>query len=77
MEEPGDFTGPSHQFAQFPDPPVPESPTESTSVTTPTGRRLPFHLLTKTITSGGGDTSSNGLLSGHRRGASVATASSR
>ena len=68
VEETGDFTGPSHQFAQFPDPP-PESPTGST----PTGRRLPFHLLTKTM--GNGDTTS--MLAGHRRGASVATASSR
>lgn len=46
FEEPENFQGPSVQFATFPEPP-PDSP--GSLLTTPTGRRLPFHLLSKTV----------------------------
>ncbi|KAJ6539478.1 ankyrin repeat-containing domain protein [Mycena capillaripes] len=43
FEESGNYTGPPSQYAQFPEPPL-IAPDDNS---TPTGRRLPFNLLTK------------------------------
>ncbi|KAJ7179007.1 ankyrin repeat-containing domain protein [Mycena filopes] len=43
FEDSGKYTGPPSQYARFPEPPL-LAPDDSS---TPTGRRLPFHLLTK------------------------------
>lgn len=62
-EEPGSFTGPPSQYAQFPEPPLP-----SEDSSTPTaGRRMAFHSLAKPLP--GLDT----LTAGHRRGMSAAS----
>ncbi|KAJ6486392.1 ankyrin repeat-containing domain protein [Mycena vitilis] len=45
FEESGNYTGPPSQYAQFPEPPL-LAPDDSS---TPTGRRLPFHLLAKPL----------------------------
>ncbi|KIK68024.1 hypothetical protein GYMLUDRAFT_36836 [Collybiopsis luxurians FD-317 M1] len=59
-EEPGSFTGPPSQYAQFPEPPLP--PEDSSTPTA--GRRMAFHPLSKPL-----DT----LTAGHRRGMSAAS----
>jgi len=67
VEEPEESVGPSVQFAKLPElpgRPGSPSPTGST-VTTPTGRRLPFNLLSKTLSSNDHPPSL-----GHRRGSS-------
>jgi len=71
VEEPDEiFIGPSTQFAKFPEPPgSPALPSPSGSVvTTPTGRRLPFNLLSKTLSN-----SDHPSSLAHRRGASTAS----
>jgi len=70
MEEPEEYVGPSVQFAKLPELPARVgSPSPTGSVTTPTGRRLPFNLLSKTLSSND-HTPSLGLGS-HRRGSST------
>jgi uncharacterized protein len=64
-EEPGSFTGPPSQYAQFPEPP--SAPEDSSTPTA--GRRMAFHSLAKPLP--GLDT----LTAGHRRGMSAAASS--
>ncbi|KAH8830458.1 ankyrin repeat-containing domain protein [Flagelloscypha sp. PMI_526] len=65
------YIGPPSQFAHFPDPP-PGAVVPPEEVQTPTtGRRLPFHILTKS--SGSANVDSSSSSSGHRRGISAAS----
>lgn len=64
LEQPGSFTGPPSQYAQFPEPPLPP---EESSTPTAAGRRMAFHPLAKPLP--GLDT----LTAGHRRGMSAAS----
>ncbi|KAE9397127.1 ankyrin [Gymnopus androsaceus JB14] len=59
-EQPGSFTGPPSQYAQFPEPPLHQE--ESSTPTA--GRRMAFHSIAKPLP---------GLDSGHRRGMSAAS----
>ncbi|KAF9076761.1 ankyrin repeat-containing domain protein [Rhodocollybia butyracea] len=66
-EQPGGFTGPPSQYAQFPEPPEPKLPAED-SVSTPTaGRRMAFHSIAKPLPG------IEALTAGHKRGMSAAS----
>ncbi|KAF5390589.1 hypothetical protein D9757_002691 [Collybiopsis confluens] len=67
QEEPGSFTGPPIQYAQFPEPPLPP---ETSSTPTATGRRMVFHPLAKPLQ---GLDHIAAAAAGHRRGISAAS----
>ncbi|KAJ3837878.1 ankyrin repeat-containing domain protein [Lentinula raphanica] len=63
VDEPGSFTGPPSQYAQFPEPPLP--PEDNSTPTA--GRRMGFHSIAKPLPS------IDTLTAGHRRGMSAAS----
>ncbi|EIW82086.1 ankyrin [Coniophora puteana RWD-64-598 SS2] len=70
-KEPEKYTGPPSQYAKFPDPPAKAEKAERENPVSAIGRRLPFNLLSKPLSS-----SSHAERSGqnHRRGSSAQSA---